>query len=191
MITGRWYLSALLFGVTIGVAIGVLRPAPSCAQVPSGSCGMKAVSAPEDDLQGAILNLLRTSTQSVYCSVGGIDDPRVVRELVALRKNGVDVRILDLASSSVIAEPPAELVAAGVSVSVRSVPLRERSQYCLIDGRTVMTGSWSWRAPALNRGQVTVFKDCPEVYQTFYHTFEWATRVRPVGPESADAVIGR
>lgn len=165
-------------------------PPEACAQGLS-QCALATLAAPDDDIEGALQNLVRGATRSVHCSVSGVGNDRFARNLIQGKQRGVDVRLLEFRSIPPIGDLRASLLAAGIPVVVRPFEVQQKDLFCLIDDHILVTGGWDWSEAAGQPQQatVTLFRDCPQVLDKYRRTFDFLSR--PQGSGNEEAATGK
>ena len=81
----------------------------------------------------------------------------------------MDVRLgIDRRQSRGRADHHKDLEAAGVQVRVKPSSYLEHNKYCILDGVTVIMGSWNWSASAHKQDNSDlIITDCPELAVMF------------------------
>ena len=124
-----------------------------CTSVPSEPLASGQLAAayfcPQDDCKSAILYELQAAEKSIHCALYLFTLPDVADLLASKNFEGVDVQILfegqftDSKWSQYLF-----LKNKGVPVREDSNPELMHSKYCIIDGKTVITGSFNWTRKA-------------------------------------------
>jgi phosphatidylserine/phosphatidylglycerophosphate/cardiolipin synthase-like enzyme len=82
---------------------------------------------------------------------------------------GLDVGVaLDLTQSRNAASQHRKIQRAGGTVTVKRTGILEHNKFCVVDGVTVLMGSWNWsaRAQAQDNSDI-LFTDCPTIAARF------------------------
>ena len=97
--------------------------------------------------------------------------------LAVRASQGLDVALaLDKMQSAGKSSLHKQLKQAGLTITIKKKQVLEHNKYVVIDGTTVLMGSWNWSNNAQKQDNSDVlFKDCPEIaakfeanYQTIY-----------------------
>ncbi len=174
--TRSWAIALAAVGLAALVGAFVALPMSACAQQ---QCALATLSSPDDDIDAAGRELLQSSARSVSCSVSGISNARAVKDLIAAKRRGVDVRVVQFQASPTPGDLHDQLTAAGIPVVVRPNEIADRDRFCLIDDRFVLTGTFGWDRPTPAGATALVFRDCADVIRRFQQAFAWMSR--PIG----------
>lgn len=132
-----------------------------------------------DDIQLQILNKLRKATISIHIAVAWFTDPEIFEQLCQKAVSGVRVELIVVndsinRKSGIAYERLREL--GGVFMMVgdkRKGSAIMHNKFCVIDGATVITGSYNWsRQAKQNSENITVISNHPELAQQFIQEFE-------------------
>lgn len=154
----RHYLSwlvVILAVAVLSVALPGLRTPPAPAQEAPPPAA--AAPAPDltvafsraDDPRGMLLGSLGAARQSVLVAMYTFTDRDLAQALVAAQGRGVKVAVY-LDSSMVTSRDSVafSLAQAGVPVRITSNPKLMHNKFAVIDGATVLTGSYNWTISA-------------------------------------------
>ncbi len=143
-----------------------------CAQ--AQSCQIEPYFSPYDDIEKVVHQELSLANRSVSCSLFGITNPKLVNDLVDLSKKGVEVRLgLDKIQAGIMPEYQKRLKANGVKIVIKKTGVLEHNKFCVIDGDTVIMGSWNWSSSAQSQDNSDVIiRYCPAISSSFDHAFE-------------------
>ena len=122
--------------------------------VPATAGSFQVCFTPGEDCTGAIVAEIAAARQSVKVQAYGFTSPEIVGALIQARRRGVDVKvILDKGALGQEREETAAetLAAVGVPVLVDGAHAIAHNKVILIDGTTVLTGSFNFTAAAQNR----------------------------------------
>ena len=138
------------------------------------ACEIQPLFSPYDKVDDAIQAQLEESRKSVHCSLYGITNLRLANDLVAAKKRGADVGVgLDKTQASGQHDLHTKLQAAGILVEIKPVATLEHNKFCVIDGDTVIMGSWNWSNNAQKQDNSDVIiTDCPKVAQAFETAYQ-------------------
>jgi phosphatidylserine/phosphatidylglycerophosphate/cardiolipin synthase-like enzyme len=133
------------------------------------ACEVQPLFSPYDKVDDAIHAYLVQASKSVHCSLYGITNLRLANDLIAAKKRGADVGVgLDKIQASGKHDLHDKLQAVGILVEIKPVATLEHNKYCVIDGATVIMGSWNWSNNAQKQDNSDVIiTDCPKVAQAF------------------------
>lgn len=132
-----------------------------------------------DDIQLQILYELRKATSSIYIAVAWFTDPEIFEQLCQKAGGGVRVELIIVndsinRKSGIEYERLREL--GGVFTMVgdkRKGSAIMHNKFCVIDGSTVITGSYNWsRQAQQNSENITIISDHPELAQQFIQEFD-------------------
>jgi hypothetical protein len=132
-----------------------------------------------DDIQLQILYELRKATTSIHIAVAWFTDPEIFEQLCRKAGSGVRVELIIIndsinRKSCIEYERLRDL--GGVFMMVGENKKRSaimHNKFCVIDGATVITGSYNWsRQAQQNSENITVISDYPELARQFIQEFE-------------------
>jgi hypothetical protein len=132
-----------------------------------------------DDIQLQILYELRRATTSIHIAVAWFTDQEIFEQLCQKAGSGVRVELIVVndainSRSGIEYERLREL--GGVFMMVgdkRKGSAIMHNKFCVIDGVTVITGSYNWsRQAQQNSENITVISDHPEFARQFIREFE-------------------
>lgn len=162
----RRFLSWLVLGlamVLLALALPNLRTLPVPAQGPAtphrpeaGATGTEAQASDTavyfsraDDPRGAILAELGRAQQSVLVAMYTFTDRELAAALVAAQQRGAQVQVyLDRTMATSRDSVAFGLMQAGVPVRISSNPKIMHNKFAVLDGATVLTGSYNWTLSA-------------------------------------------
>ena len=118
--------------------------------------------------------LLNGSRRSADVCVFAITDNTLSRAILDAHRRGVKVRIItDDQKVGDLGSDVTELAELGVSVATDSGPAHMHHKFAVVDGRTVVTGSYNWtRSASTENHENIVVIDNPEVVGRFAEVFE-------------------
>lgn len=151
----------LLTGVLIGVGIGRYE-GESWRSSPAVEARINACFTPDQDCAGLIVQAVNTAASSLHVMAYSFTSTEIAQALMNAKRRGVDVRVL--IDRSQLHAPHSQLKAltnAGVPVLVDQVPGIAHNKILVIDGVSVVTGSFNWStaAQARNAENVIWIKD--------------------------------
>jgi len=138
------------------------------------ACEVQPLFSPYDKIDDAIHTQLTQSRKSVHCSLYGITNLRLANDLIAAKKRGTDVGVgLDKVQASGKHDLHDKLQAEGILVEIKPVNVLEHNKFCVLDGATVIMGSWNWSNSAQKQDNSDVIiTDCPPVAQAFEAAYQ-------------------
>ena len=150
------------------VALIARRPAPT------SSSTAEAHFSPGDDCPRAIEGLLRRSRRSADVCVFTITDDRLAEALTDAHRRGVAVRIIgDDAKAEDLGSDIGRFERASLAVRVDRSPFHMHHKFAVVDGRTLLTGSYNWtRGAARDNEENLVIVDDPRLVAPFASAFQ-------------------
>ena len=150
------------------MAVFLLITVPVYAQQ-SATCEMTAYFSPWDDVVAPIHKALMEARSSVYCSLYGITNRYLTDDLITLSRRGVKVIVgLDKRQAHGRYDLHSELTNNGVSVIIKPKTALEHNKLCVIDGKTVIMGSYNWSYSAQKQDNSDIIiKNCPQMGRAF------------------------
>ncbi|MBA2253431.1 MAG: hypothetical protein H0W13_12140 [Nitrospirales bacterium] len=92
---------------------------------------------------------LQNAARSAHCSLFGISNKPLGADLAALAHRGVEVEVsLDRLQAAGKSDLHTYLEASGVRVEIKHTLILEHNKFCVLDGKTVIVGSWNWSKKA-------------------------------------------
>jgi phosphatidylserine/phosphatidylglycerophosphate/cardiolipin synthase-like enzyme len=105
--------------------------------------------SPYDDCERICITQLDHATKEVLISCYGLENKAIAKELRKLRRRHVAVRIcVDKTQSAGKADQTHLLKRTGIEVVVKPEHVLEHNKFVVIDGRTVLTGSYNFSGSA-------------------------------------------
>lgn len=150
-----------------------------------------------DGIQLRILDELRKATTSIHIAVAWFTDPEIFEQLCQKAGSGVRVELIVVndsinRKSGIEHERLRDL--GGVFMMVgdkKKSSAIMHNKFCVIDGATVITGSYNWsRQAQQNSENITVISDHPELAQQFIQEFELIFD-RHFGKDGVGADLGK
>jgi phosphatidylserine/phosphatidylglycerophosphate/cardiolipin synthase-like enzyme len=132
-----------------------------------------------DDIQLHILHELRKATASIHIAVAWFTDPEIFEQLCQKAGSGIRVELIVVNDSinrncGIVHERLRDL--GGVFMMVgdkKKSSAVMHNKFCVIDGSTVITGSYNWsRQAQQNSENITVISNYPELARQFIQEFE-------------------
>lgn len=150
------------------IAVFLLIAIPVYAQQPA-TCEMTAYFSPWDDVIVPIHKVLMEARSSVYCSLYGITNRYLADDLITLSQRGVKVIVgLDKRQAHGRYDLHSELADNGVTVIIKPRVVLEHNKLCVIDGKTVIMGSYNWSSSAQKQDNSDIIiKNCPQMGKVF------------------------
>lgn len=197
-------LAVLLIAVAIVVLVVILKgreadqPTSQAPPLPGGGwyeamfttpqrTGTPAAGSP-GRLDQRLVQLLNGAERSIEVAAYDFGLDNVADALIAARKRGVTVRVV---SDSDNRENPAlkKLTAAGIPVVLDERRALMHHKFAVIDGRTVMTGSWNFaERDTFRHDNNSVVWNSPELAQNFTTEFNKMFDTRRFGPTKPKGV---
>lgn len=148
----------------------------------------EAYFSPGDECPRAIGRLLTTARQSADICVFTITDDRLADTILDTHRRGVAVRIItDDAKAEDLGSDVERFERAGIGVRVDQSPFHMHHKFAILDGKTLLTGSYNWtRGAARDNEENLIVTSDPRFLTPFGRAFErlW-TRLAPGGSPRA------
>lgn len=139
---------------------------------PSFTCTMEVHFSPFEDLEFFVNRELSKAQSSVYMSLYGISNPRLVETLLELKKRGVHIEIgMDMLQSAGASSKTQELIDAGIPVYIKPSHVLEHNKFAVIDAKEVITGSWNWSSSANHQDNNDTILYCPQAAKQYMDDF--------------------
>lgn len=137
------------------------------------ACDVDLYFSPVDDVEDVILSELSAAKKTVQVAAYGIASPVIAAKLIDLKKAGLDVTVyLDRTQAAGRGSQCAALRKAGVRVLIKRSSYLMHNKYIVVDGRTVITGSYNFsKGAARQDNNIEVFHDCSGVAAGFDKDF--------------------
>lgn len=150
------------------ILVGLLAASLQLPAAPSVMTGF----SPEGSALQLVLQTLHSATNSIRLMGYSFTSPDIVKELIAAKKRGVDVKVvLDADGNRGRASLAAmnALVNAGISLRTVAAYRIMHDKVIIVDDRTVSTGSFNFTRAAAkaNSENVLVVQDMPELAQSY------------------------
>jgi phosphatidylserine/phosphatidylglycerophosphate/cardiolipin synthase-like enzyme len=155
------WLVILVAAVALALALPALHtpPVPAQTTAPSTPATAPASAAPtadlavyfsrSDDPRSAILQALGTVNKSAIVAMYTFTDRDLAQALIDAQGRGARVSVyLDRSMASGRYSVARDLVAAGVPVRISNNPHIMHNKFAVLDGATVLTGSYNWTQAA-------------------------------------------
>lgn len=144
----------------------------------------QAYFSPGPDCRIAIEQAMETALSELLICVFTISDDRLSDAIMAAHRSGLTVRVIsDNDKMHDRGSDVERLSQAGVNVRIDRSPEHMHHKFMVIDGRTVMTGSYNWTRSAETRNEENIIAvDDPLLATTFSEEFEriWKLAEPPV-----------
>jgi len=191
--TSRGPLLALLVLAPLAL-LAVLSDAP--AEGREGRTRVEAVFSPDGGVTKTVSGLIRDARRTIDVAVYVLSSPSLATDLIAAHKRGVEVRVLLDERMSWRWSQLKDLREHGVRVGTILVSRKtgDRSdphfhhKFAVIDGKTVITGSFNWTkmAEERNHENVVVIRD-EDLAARYTEVFEEAMRLVTPPKEDDDS----
>lgn len=113
--------------------------------------------SPGDDCRRKLLDLCQSAQQMLDISVFTIADDRLCAAICAAHVRGVSVRIItDDDKSLDMGSDIEHMIAQGIPVRMDSEPHHMHHKFALIDGHTLVNGSFNWTRTASEKNQENI-----------------------------------
>ena len=138
------------------------------------ACEITPYFSPAEDVQAVALKEVQAARTSIHGSLFGITNGVLADSLAAQAKKGLDVELaLDKMQSAGKASLDKSLKQSGLVITIKKKQVLEHNKYVVIDGATVLMGSWNWSNNAQRQDNSDVlFKDCPEIAKAFEANYQ-------------------
>jgi len=155
--------------ITICLTALMLMSGPAFAQ-----CRVEAYFSPYDDIEMVVLDGLSDARESVKCSLYGITNEDITETLIYLMSHKVKVTLcLDKTQSAGKGSTHKKLEDAGAEIVIKKSGVLEHNKFCIIDGATVIVGSWNFSGSAQKQDNSTVeITGCSDIIKKFSDAFE-------------------
>jgi len=138
----------------------------------------QAYFSPGPDCRIAIEQAMETALSELLICVFTISDDRLSDAIMAAHRSGLTVRVIsDNDKMHDRGSDVERLSQAGVNVRIDRSPEHMHHKFMVIDGHTVMTGSYNWTRSAETRNEENIIAvDDPQLATRFSEEFEriWA-----------------
>lgn len=137
------------------------------------ACDVAAYFSPYDPVEDMLVAQVALANKSIHCSLYGISSARLAGVLIEAKTKGVEVGVgLDKLQASGPSDQHALLELAGVRVVIKKTSYLEHNKFCVIDGTTVLVGSYNWSVNAQTQdNSLVVLSDClraPAAFEAAY-----------------------
>jgi phosphatidylserine/phosphatidylglycerophosphate/cardiolipin synthase-like enzyme len=141
------------------------------------TCDVTMGLSPREGTEDLISAELGQATERIWVAMYSLTSPRLVADLIAAHERGIDVRLkLDRRQSSGKGQKAQirRLQAARVPVTVSRLYRTMHHKFAVIDGRTVITGSYNWTISAeqSNKENAVVLR-CEEIALQYELEWDW------------------
>jgi len=134
--------------------------------------------SPGEDCLRAIRGLLGNARTTVDACVFTITDDRLANALIDTHQRGVAVRIItDDSKAEDFGSDVDRLAEAGIPIRVDRSPFHMHHKFAVVDGSTLLTGSYNWTRGAANENEENlIVTGEPRLVSPFVSTFDdlWA-----------------
>ncbi len=154
--------------------------------------------SPWDDTQGAFLDFVRGTTESLYAVIYGFHLPALTDDLIRLHGSGVTVGIIldhTQAGGAAEASEVQRLVTASVPLLIGTSPVHAaiiHSKFAIRDRLDVESGSWNYSLSASQQSNTMTFishADYAAAYLEHYHRLHAAVLLHDMAMQPAGAVL--
>jgi len=139
------------------------------------TCKTRPSFSSDGSLGEIVLRELRQSRSTVRLALYGFNNTTIAEELIRLAGRGISVRV------KIDAEKSAEkrerqiiemLRPAGIEVRAVAPDGRNHNKFAILDGATVITGSYNWTLKAERNWENLLILDCPELAKLYLQEWE-------------------
>ena len=162
------------------LVVSLMLAACFCAATSVGadeamSCKVTAKFSSQDNMAAAVLDALRAADKRITVALYGFNNKEFADELAKLARKGIAVRVkIDTAKSS--EKKTGQLIqtlrGAGAHVQTAAPGGRNHNKFAVIDGKTVLTGSYNWTLKAETNWENLLIIDCPELAKSYEAEWE-------------------
>jgi mitochondrial cardiolipin hydrolase len=151
--------------------VKAIRPA---SRAPAQQSRAEAHFSPGEDCPRAIRGLLHGAGRSADICVFTITDDRLADAILDAHGRGVAVRIItDNQKAEDVGSDIGRFQGAGIAVRVDRSPFHMHHKFAILDGSTLLTGSYNWtRGAARDNEENLVVTDEPRLASRFAAVFE-------------------
>jgi len=130
--------------------------------------------SPGEDCRRKLLDLCQSARQTLDISVFTIADDRLCAAICAAHVRGVSVRIItDNDKSSDMGSDIEHMIAQGIAVRMDREPHHMHHKFALVDGSTLVNGSFNWTRSASERNQENILvTNEPGLVSAYQREFE-------------------
>lgn len=156
------------------LVVGLVLPRPLAYSGEAFERKTSAFFSSQGSIGKAAIVAMRGAKERVTAALYGFDKPELGGALLGLAKRKVAVRIkIDSARSAgkKIQKLIEELKAGGVKVQAVAASGRNHNKFAVIDGSTVVTGSYNWTVKAETNWENILVLKCPARAQAYER--EW------------------
>ena len=129
--------------------------------------------SPGETCLEAILASLRAAYQTIKICVFTITDDRIVRALYDRRRMGVNLKIItDNDKRFDLGSDVEDLADDGFAVRVDMTPDHMHHKFAVLDGRTVLTGSYNWTRGATKNHENLLITNAADIVSAYDRQFD-------------------
>ena len=178
--------------IWLSCAISVCNPALASAQAVSASSAgdVTVYFSPDGGAQSAIVHAIDDAKRSILVQAYSFTSAPIYRALADAKLRGVDVRVLvdkTAVSQDFRGDGTRFELEHGVPLRVDYIPGKgvAHNKVMIIDGDTVLTGSFNWSrsAETVNAENLVIFNHNPALARAY--TVNWSTRAQHAIPVNA------
>ena len=157
---------------------GVVKAVSHERQATVERAAAEAYFSPGEDCLRAIRRLLAAAQMTALVCVFTITDDRLADALLDAHRRGVEVRVItDNVKADDLGSDVDRLEQQGITVRVDRSPFHMHHKFAILDGATLLTGSYNWtRGAARDNEENLIVTSEPRLVSPFLSTFEhlWA-----------------
>ena len=131
--------------------------------------------SPEEDIAPTIVKLIDAAQQSVDLAAFSFTHPDIADAVIRAHQRGVRVRFLmDYTQSRLKSCRAVDLINAGIEVRTRRRRGFQHNKYIVIDGTTLLSGSYNFTTSADDRNteNLLVIRNAPQVIKAFLEDYQ-------------------
>lgn len=117
--------------------------------------------SPNENCDQKLINVINSAKKTLDIAIFSITHPDIAASIVAVKKKGVDVRmVVDKGQSTGSRSQTDELMTAQVSIRIGNSAKIMHDKYCIVDGLVLETGSFNYTMSA------TIYNTENQIYIT-------------------------
>jgi phosphatidylserine/phosphatidylglycerophosphate/cardiolipin synthase-like enzyme len=164
------FLTLLLLGVSACDQSSSATPAPP--PVPSAEQdGIAVYFSPGTDVGQLIIDKIRAAQKHVYVQAYSFESERIAKALVEAHKRGIDVKVIIDDNKADKKSEADYLERKGISTYLDSKHEKAHNKIILIDGQTVITGSFNFSDEEKKADNLVVIQGKPKIIEAYESNF--------------------
>jgi phosphatidylserine/phosphatidylglycerophosphate/cardiolipin synthase-like enzyme len=153
----------------------VLLQLPTTFFVNAMECQVDAKFSSEGSVGRTVTEAIQQTKSRLTLALYGFDNSDLAYELITLAKKNITVRLkvdANRSSGKKITSLIERLRAGGVQVNTVTPYGRNHNKFAVIDGTTVVTGSYNWTVKSESNWENILLLKCPELAKTYEREWE-------------------